>query len=486
MEKRELMPPLENDRLFHQMIKEVKDFAILSLNTSGDIITWNKGAERIKGYTAEEIIGSNFRVFYTEEDQRQGIPEMLLKKAALEGRVEDSRWRVKKDKSKFWGTVVLTAIHEADGSIIGFSKITKDLTEKKRAEDELKKLSDQFFSFFNLNPVATIICEVNDLKITFANDAFLKLFSFEKEEALDIKFDDLKFIELDINRVLNEVLEEKKVIKNIECKLNISNKIKYVLLSIDFLKDDSYFISTLMDITDRRESEEKIRYMLESKNKEMEQLVFIASHDLREPLLTIKNYASLLVNKTKESLPDDLKAHFNSITKAADRMEILITGILDYSRLGAQKKLQKVDCNKILQDLLDDLQTLISSSNAEIIIEKLPTINVYPLELKLLFQNLITNAIKFKTPKIIPIIHISSKQVGMGWEFKVSDNGIGIEEKDKEKIFRLFQRLHHRDQYEGSGIGLAHCKKIVELHNGSIWVESTIGMFTNFYFTILT
>jgi len=171
---------IENDKHFHQMIEEVKDYAIISLSNAGNVISWNKGAERIKGYTADEIIGKNFKIFYSANDQKKGIPERLLKKANTDGRVEDTRWRVRKDGTKFWGNVILTAMHDEKGTIIGFSKITKDLTEKKNTEQKLKRLNEQFFAFFNLNPVANSISSVRTGKFQYINDAFLKLFSLER------------------------------------------------------------------------------------------------------------------------------------------------------------------------------------------------------------------------------------------------------------------------------------------------------------------
>ncbi|HLP49487.1 MAG TPA: ATP-binding protein, partial [Chitinophagales bacterium] len=248
------------------------------------------------------------------------------------------------------------------------------------------------------------------------------------------------------------------------------------------------FLGVATDITERKIAEEKMRNysILESKSKEMEQFAYIASHDLREPLLTIKSYAKLLDEGVGGRLDEDGKIFTRSIINGIARMEELTKGLLEYSRLGQIKPLQPVNCDQVLADVLADLHSLISTTNATITIEPLPLINGYPLELKLLFQNLINNAIKFRKKEVVPIIHIAAHKIDGGWQFTVHDNGIGIAEKSRNKIFAMFQRLHNRDEYEGTGIGLAQCKKIVEMHGGRIWVESEPGQYSTFCFTILS
>lgn len=242
------------------------------------------------------------------------------------------------------------------------------------------------------------------------------------------------------------------------------------------------------DIQERKLNQEKLQRLsiLESKSKEMEQFAYIASHDLREPLLTIKGYAEILEEDYGHELSEGAKEYVNVINSAVERMDVLIKGLLDYSRLSKVKKLQMIDINLILPDIIADLNFKIKESNAQIEYAKMPVLKAYPLEMKLIFQNLISNAIKFRKKGIAPKVVITHKQVLRGWEFCIADNGIGIAKKDKSKIFQLFQKLHSKTTYDGTGIGLANCKKIIELHNGKIWVESTLGEGCNFYFTILT
>jgi ligand-binding sensor domain-containing protein/signal transduction histidine kinase len=223
---------------------------------------------------------------------------------------------------------------------------------------------------------------------------------------------------------------------------------------------------------------------LEKKNKELEQFAYIASHDLQEPLRTTSGFIELLKKQYGGKLDERADSYFNYITDASERMKLLIKNLLDYSRIGAKKELEEVDCNKTLRDVLADLGAAINDAKADVQHKTLPVVSGYPTELKQLFQNLIINAVKFRKKGVDPQIKISAAQINDTWEFAFADNGIGIEKQHSEKIFNIFQRLHTRTEYEGSGIGLAHCKKIAELHKGRIWVESEPGIGTTFYFTI--
>jgi signal transduction histidine kinase len=223
---------------------------------------------------------------------------------------------------------------------------------------------------------------------------------------------------------------------------------------------------------------------LERKNKELEQFAYVASHDLQEPLRTTSSFVELLQQQYKGKLDDKADKYLNFITQSSERMEVLIKDLLDYSRIGHKRELQRVDCNRILLDVLADLDAAILETGAEIMADPLPVISGYPTEVKQLFQNLVANAIKFRQKDTIPKIEIFVQNMQDCWEFAFRDNGIGIEREHRERIFIIFQRLHTRTLYKGSGIGLSHCKKIVELHNGKIWVESTPGHGSTFYFTI--
>lgn len=223
---------------------------------------------------------------------------------------------------------------------------------------------------------------------------------------------------------------------------------------------------------------------LELKNKELEQFAYVASHDMQEPLRTISSFVNLLQKQYVGKLDEKADTYLDFIAQSSDRMKVLIKDLLDYSRIGRKKELAEVDCNKMVNEVLADLDTAINEAGAEIRTELLPVVSGYPTEIKQLFQNLVINAIKFRKMTIPPRINISVQKIRGYWQFACADNGIGIPEEYNERIFIIFQRLHARNKYEGSGIGLSHCKKIVELHKGKIWLKSTPGEGTTFYFTI--
>ncbi len=218
-------------------------------------------------------------------------------------------------------------------------------------------------------------------------------------------------------------------------------------------------------------------------NQELGQFAYIASHDLQEPLRTISNYSGLLQKRYKDSFDDNGKKYLSSIERATIRMQSLIKDLLDYSTIGNIKDTAEIDCNLMLQEVMSDMTTLIEETNTKIESGELPVIHAYQ-EIRMLFQNLISNAIKFRKSDVPLVIKISAADYETEWLFTFSDNGIGIEEIYYDKIFTIFQRLHSNREYQGTGIGLAQCKKIAELHGGEIRVNSEYGKGSRFYFTL--
>ncbi|HEX2962476.1 MAG: ATP-binding protein [Bacteroidota bacterium] len=244
---------------------------------------------------------------------------------------------------------------------------------------------------------------------------------------------------------------------------------------------------TMIDITDRRIVEESLKHTLaalEKSNSDLQQFAYAASHDLQEPLRMITNYINLLEKKLKGTLDAQTGKYLEFIIDGAKRMQGLIHGLLLFSRITAQKKeFKPTDLNYIVEDVLKDLELIITESGAEINVSKLPVLNAEPTQMHQLFQNLIANAIKFRGEKN-PVIHIIAERRENSLIFCVRDNGIGINPEFLERVFMIFQRLHEREKYAGNGIGLALCKKVVENHGGRIWVESEEGKGAAFYFTI--
>ncbi len=230
---------------------------------------------------------------------------------------------------------------------------------------------------------------------------------------------------------------------------------------------------------------------LEAKNKELEQFAYIASHDLQEPLNTISSFIGLINEDYGDNFDDVGKESLAFIKDASIRMKKLIDSLLEYSRLGRNREYTQIDLSKVYAELEKDLDAVLKETNAKITVGNLPKVKGSEIELRLVFQNLISNAIKFREAGKIPEINITSvkvtdlsDQAADYWKISVKDNGIGIPEEHKDRIFAIFQRLHSRDEYKGTGIGLAHCKKIVEAHGGKIWLTSEQGKGSTFYFTI--
>lgn len=238
------------------------------------------------------------------------------------------------------------------------------------------------------------------------------------------------------------------------------------------------------ELSDHKIQLENLNEDLLVKNRELERFTNIASHDLQEPLRTIGNMTQLISKKYYNQFDDHGKKILDYVTTATKRMTLLIRGLLEFSRIGNIRETEKVDCQELVRNIVLDLDATIKAVNGIIKISELPPVKGNLVELRMLFQNLISNGLKFRKPDVSPIIAVSAKETNTYVEFCVEDNGIGIEETDYEKIFLIFQRLHATEDYEGTGLGLANCRKIVELHGGKIWIDSKKGAGTSFYFTL--
>lgn len=297
-----------------------------------------------------------------------------------------------------------------------------------------------------------------------------------------------------------EIDLKETILKEKDHKLNTQKTINYLLiilvgfvLLISFLIFRSY--TTLKkfnkELAIKNNQINKQAIQLAAKNKELEQFAHITSHDLKEPLASIFSFANELEENHKEELSEDAGTFVRFITRASNRGLQFIDALLGYFKLGnSESTSELINCNKLISDIETDLSSLITRNNATINKGELPTITGSTIELRLLFQNLINNAIKFKKTDTDPIINITSQKISPDnnhtfyWKFSISDNGIGIADEHKDRIFIIFKRLHSKEQYDGTGIGLAYCKKIVESIGGKIWFESQKDIGTTFHFTI--
>jgi light-regulated signal transduction histidine kinase (bacteriophytochrome) len=224
---------------------------------------------------------------------------------------------------------------------------------------------------------------------------------------------------------------------------------------------------------------------LQQSNRELERFAYVASHDLQEPLRMVASYTQLLERRYKGQLDERADKYIYYAIDGAKRMQDLINDLLDFSRISTRgEKFTKTDINLVLENIINSLSVRIKETDAHIKIGKMPVINADSAQIERLFLNLISNALKFMKPDEQPLIEIEAETQDGSWLFRVKDNGIGIDKKFSEKVFVIFQRLHGANQYKGTGIGLAICKRIVQRHEGKIWFESEENKGTTFYFTL--
>lgn len=378
--------------------------------------------------------------------------------------------------------------------IIANTELAYQNTEKeKRATEliitnhELAMAEEQFRQVVESSPNAIIVVNRKGL-ITLVNNQTEKLFEYNRNELLGHKLEMLmpeRFRNKQAQHTALFLNESKTRSMGAGRDLFALSKsgteipVEIGLNPIETVRGKKILVS-IVDITERKAQE----VMLKKHNQELEQFAYVASHDLQEPLRTVSNYMDVFEEDYLPLLDDKARHYLQSVNKATERMSTLIKSLLAFSRLGHNKVLVSVDCNKLVADVLADLATVIDQSDADIRVSPLPVLNLYEVEMRQVFQNLITNAIKFMNKDTRPILRIGAELIRDSWRFSVSDNGIGIAAGSFDRVFDIFQRLHTSDTYEGSGIGLANCKKIIQLHEGDIWLESTVGKGTTFNFTI--
>ncbi|HEV7348827.1 sensor histidine kinase [Telluribacter sp.] len=229
---------------------------------------------------------------------------------------------------------------------------------------------------------------------------------------------------------------------------------------------------------------QKALQALERSNEELKQFAYVASHDLQSPLKTIEGYLGLLESKYKEQLDEPGLKLIKTTTNSTHRMRDLINDLLEFSQVGLGQDLSEVPMDDVLAEVLEEMQQEIDESGAKITATRLPVLRASRIDMKRVFQNLLSNSIKYSRKGIQPEIKVSVREKAFEWVFSIEDNGIGIDEIYFEKIFQVFQRLHGRNEYPGTGVGLATCKKIIETHSGRIWLNSNLGKGSNFRFTI--
>jgi PAS domain S-box-containing protein len=395
-----------------------------------------------------------------------------------------------KDKKERWVHAIGSLKMDAKNKPTILISTIREITERKQNEELLVKSEKKYKQIVETAQEGIwIINEKN--KTSFVNQRMATMLGYKREEIIGKSMVDFMDPEEQVNALKNIDKRKKGIVEQREFVFLTKNGDNlFTLIETNPLTENNKYkgvLAMVMDITARKEKEMEIAAQnkkLHTQNKELEQFTYITSHDLQEPLSNLISIASLFEKEFLGKLDAHADQYLHYIIQSAGRMKELVHGLSEYTSIGKERTLTGVDCKLIVDDVLADLSMIILESNAQITMHDLPLINGYSTELRQLFQNLISNALKFRNNNIAPEINISAQKQEKSWLFSIKDNGIGIDEKDKDKIFVIFKRLHNRNEYKGTGIGLSHCKKIVELHGGNIWVESKSGDGSIFYFTI--
>jgi PAS domain S-box-containing protein len=486
--------------LYKRMIEEIRDYAIILMDADGIILNWNKGAEKIKQYSEKEILGKHFSMFYLEDDIRTGLPQRLVKEAGETGSAEQEGWRKRKDGTKFWGSTTITAIHDDNKIVIGYCKVTRDLTEKKINSDNLRMSEERYHQMIAEVQDYAIILLSPDGIIQNWNTGAEKIKGYKAAEVIGRKFE-LFYTHEDResglpDKLLNLArLTGKATQEGWRVRKDGTRFWGTIVITALHNKDNQLigFSKVTRDLTEKKIAEEKLAAYtteLEIQNSELEQFAYVASHDLQEPLRKIRTFTELI----QENLQDEdfVKTYLNKLDRSAARMTEQINDLLNYSRVSKTETLkQPINLNHLLEQVKEDFEILIQERNAVIESEPLPIVFGNPSQIGQVVSNLISNSIKFcvADPRIkisytlvkaedIPEIPV--KKALKYIVLKFTDNGIGIDPQYNAQIFGLFQRLHGKETFAGTGIGLALCKKIVEKHEGFIAVQSELDKGTSF------
>lgn len=478
---------------FRSMIAAVRDYAIYLLNPDGRITTWNEGAQRMNGYKAEEVIGKHFSMFYPKEDVAAGRPQLLLAEAVEKGRFEDTGWHVRKDGSRFWANAIATAGRDSDGKLLGFVKVVRDLTERRRA-GEVKEERDRYFDLSR----EMISVAGFDGYLKTINPAWKWTLGYSEEELLSRP--SLEFVHPDdreASRAEFENLTKGGELIYFENRLHCKDgSWRWFAWSACSVVSESRIYATGRDITERKLADEKIEKLnveqqhhadqLEAANKELESFSYSVSHDLRAPLRHIDGFVKMLMKQCEAKLDDKSRRYLDIIADSARRMGVLIDDLLVFSKMSrAELRHTKVSNDSLVHEAVHGMQTEIDERHIHWNIEALPEVDADPAMLQQVWVNLISNAVKYTRPREEAEIKIGSADSGNGeYIFFVQDNGVGFDMQYANKLFGVFQRLHRAEEFEGTGIGLANVSRIVHRHGGRVWAEGKPDAGATFYFSL--
>ena len=496
----------ETGDLHRLLVESVQDYAIFALDPKGFILSWNAGAARFKGYTADEIIGKHFSIFYPPDKVAERFPEHELEMAERTGRFEDEGWRIRKDGTRFWANVVITALRGEDGRLLGYAKVTRDLTARRAAEEALRQSEERFrlivqsvrdYAIFMLDPdgnVATWNAGAERFKGYTANEIIGKHFSvFYPDEKRKERFPEYEL----------EVATREGRFEDEGWRVRKDGTRFWANVVITALRDESGhlvgFAKVTRDLTERRESErralEDARKLAEVEAANRAKAAFLAamSHELRTPLNAIGGYAQLLASGVRGPISDSQRVDLDRIQRAQKHLLAIISDILNFSRIEAGQL--KYEFGPVpLQEVADTVAHLVSpQAEAKGIRLELPqgrnvdaaaTAWADRGKVEQIVLNLLSNAIKFTEPD--GVVALTYRQDGEHCVFAVRDTGIGIPTDQLDSIFEPFVQVGRSltSPHEGTGLGLAISRDLARAMRGDITVESAVDEGSTFTVTL--
>ena len=499
---------------FADLFENSPDMSIIALvGCEGDIdlriVRVNQTFLKVTGFAKEELLGKQLMCVYPTDPDSLSRHRPYFQMFLDHGEIREMERRLlKKDGTTIDVSLSVTAIRDKQGRIRYGRTVWRDISKLKATQLALKKANDELESRVKSRTRELASSEAKyrclfenalDPIVVFDLDGRIHLANHQFEICFGCKEVDLSGITIEtlipnyknlttIHDLRAQNYSSDSRIKSMGLRTDGSQFPIEMSVSPTETDEGLRFTAIVRDITERYEFErslaEKARELVRS-NSELERFAYVTSHDLREPLRMVTNYAQLLEQRYRGQLGPEADKFIGYMIEGVDRMQKLIADLLAYSRVGrTEAMIENVNMSMVAKEVIAGLIISIEEASATVKVDPLPTIPANHLLMRQLLQNLLSNAIKFRRPNISPVVRISVRESGDRYIFSVSDNGIGIENQYASRIFVIFQRLHNRSEYPGTGIGLAVCKKIVDLSNGTIWMKSKVGEGTTFYFSL--